>query len=176
MRSYRQSQGPHRSRLSHHKGRESIFTSGADNYREDGTRVFSPSLRECVLAMEDCCEEVRKKLISLNIKGLCHRRPMRLNSNYVPARTTSLVWVKFSTTNVYDNVKSCLYAFITLLKQVFLLVGENTVQKYQADLGGEIDPQIIELVSRAEKGMKALQMKESILRAKVRADQLSSDY
>lgn len=38
--------------------RESIFTSSADLYRGDAQAVCSPNLRECVLAMEDCAEEV----------------------------------------------------------------------------------------------------------------------
>lgn len=38
--------------------RESVFASGIDSYRGDINAVCPPNLRECVLAMEDCCEEV----------------------------------------------------------------------------------------------------------------------
>jgi DASH complex subunit SPC19 len=38
--------------------RESVFASGIDSYRGDSNAVCPPNLRECVLAMEDCCEEV----------------------------------------------------------------------------------------------------------------------
>jgi len=38
--------------------RESVFTGGFDPYRGDVNAVCPPNLRECVLAMEDCCEEV----------------------------------------------------------------------------------------------------------------------
>jgi DASH complex subunit SPC19 len=38
--------------------RESVFTGGLDPYRGDVNAVCPPNLRECVLAMEDCCEEV----------------------------------------------------------------------------------------------------------------------
>lgn len=40
------------------RGRESIFASSADYYRGDAAAICSPNLRECVLAMEDCAEEV----------------------------------------------------------------------------------------------------------------------
>ncbi|KAI0005104.1 hypothetical protein BJV74DRAFT_325657 [Russula compacta] len=52
-------------------------------------------------------------------------------------------------------------------QQVFLLVDEGAVEKYKADLSDEIEPQITELVSRAEKGMKALQKKQLSLQTKV---------
>jgi DASH complex subunit SPC19 len=50
---------------------------------------------------------------------------------------------------------------------VFLLVDEGTVKKYKADLSDEIEPQITELVSRAEKGLEALQKKRLLLQTKV---------
>ncbi|KAH9977688.1 hypothetical protein BGW80DRAFT_1435431 [Lactifluus volemus] len=52
-------------------------------------------------------------------------------------------------------------------QRVFLLVDEGTVDKYKADLGDEIEPQITELISRAEKGLKALQKKQHLLQTKV---------
>ena len=51
---------------------------------------------------------------------------------------------------------------------MFLLVDEGTVEKYKADLSDEIEPQITELISRAEKGMKLLQKKHLALQTKVR--------
>ena len=50
---------------------------------------------------------------------------------------------------------------------MFLLVDEGTVEKYKADLSDEIEPQITELISRAEKGMKSLQKKRQTLQTKV---------
>ena len=50
---------------------------------------------------------------------------------------------------------------------MFLLVDEATVEKYKADLIDEIEPQITELISRTEKGMKALQKKHLALQTKV---------
>ena len=47
------------------------------------------------------------------------------------------------------------------------MVDEDTVEKYKADMSGEIEPQITELISRAEKGMKALQKKHHALQTKV---------
>ena len=50
--------------------------------------------------------------------------------------------------------------------QVFLLVDEGTVRRYKADLTDEIEPQINELLSRAEKGLQVLLKRESVLQAK----------
>ncbi|KAI0303995.1 Spc19-domain-containing protein [Russula brevipes] len=52
-------------------------------------------------------------------------------------------------------------------QRVFLLVDESTVDKYKADLGDAIEPQITELLTRAEKGLKALQKKQHMLQTKV---------
>ena len=41
------------------------------------------------------------------------------------------------------------------------------MEKYKADMSGEIEPQITELISRAEKGMKTLQKKHHVLQTKV---------
>jgi len=54
---------------------------------------------------------------------------------------------------------------------VFLLVDEGTVKKYKADLSDEIEPQITELISRAEKGLEALQKKRLLLQTKVKTAQ-----
>ncbi len=56
--------------------------------------------------------------------------------------------------------------------QVFLLIDESTVRKYKADLTDEIEPQINELLSRAEKGLQLLLKKEGVLQAKVRTQDL----
>lgn len=50
------------SRLSVHPRlgpRDSVFAGSAEHYRGDNNTVCSPFLRECVMAMEDCYEEVR---------------------------------------------------------------------------------------------------------------------
>ena len=59
------------------------------------------------------------------------------------------------------------YPLKIITLQVFLLVDEGTVKKYKADLSDEIEPQITELVSRAEKGLEALQKKRLLLQTKV---------
>jgi DASH complex subunit SPC19 len=46
-------------------------------------------------------------------------------------------------------------------------VDEGTVEKYKADMSGEIEPQIAELISRAEKGTKTVQKKHHALQTKV---------
>ncbi|TFY74873.1 hypothetical protein EWM64_g9139, partial [Hericium alpestre] len=103
----------------------------------DVQTVFSPNLRECVLAMEDCCEEAYEA------------QQLLRNGTFDLPRMTRIL----------DS------------QRVFLLVNEGTVRKYKADLSEEIEPQITELVSRAEKGLKALLKKESVLQTKVEAVQ-----
>ena len=66
--------------------------------------------------------------------------------------------------------RSLEYSIDVRALQVFLLVGESTVRRYKADLTDEIEPQINELLSRAEKGLQVLLKKESVLQAKVRSD------
>jgi len=56
-------------------------------------------------------------------------------------------------------------------QKVFLLIDEGTVRQYQADLTDEIEPQINELLERAEKGLKALNRKEGLIQTKVDAAQ-----
>ena len=50
---------------------------------------------------------------------------------------------------------------------MFLLTDEGTVRQYKSDLTDEIEPQINELIERAEKGLKALIRKENLIQAKV---------
>ena len=54
--------------------------------------------------------------------------------------------------------------------QVFTLVGENTVRRYKADVVEEVEPQINELISRAQKGMHALQTRQNLMQDKVKDD------
>lgn len=54
-----------------------------------------------------------------------------------------------------------------MVTQVFLLVGDSTVRKYKSELAEEIEPEIKELIERAEQGLKAVQKKESLLQTKV---------
>jgi len=50
---------------------------------------------------------------------------------------------------------------------VFLLVDEDTLKRYKGDLADEVEPQITELMKRAEQGLEALMKKESLLQTKV---------
>ena len=51
--------------------------------------------------------------------------------------------------------------------QVFLLVDESTVKRYKGDLAEEVEPQITELLNRAEQGLEILMKKETQLKTKV---------
>ncbi|KIJ69815.1 hypothetical protein HYDPIDRAFT_171793 [Hydnomerulius pinastri MD-312] len=113
--------------------RESVFAGGPDLYRGDANAVCPPNLRECVLAMEDCCEEAHEA------------QQLLRNGTFDLPRMNK----------VLENQK------------VFLLVDEGTVRKYKADLTDEIEPQINELIERAEKGLKTLSRKEGLIQNKV---------
>lgn len=41
------------------KARESVFAGGPELYRGDIQALCPPNLAECVMGLEDCCEEVR---------------------------------------------------------------------------------------------------------------------
>lgn len=47
------------------------------------------------------------------------------------------------------------------------MIDEGTVRQYKSDLTDEIEPQINELLERAEKGLKTLIRKENLVQAKV---------
>ncbi|PPQ71364.1 hypothetical protein CVT24_011750 [Panaeolus cyanescens] len=47
------------------KARESIFTSGPEQYIGDIQARCPPDLEECVMAMEDCCEEAYEAQVLL---------------------------------------------------------------------------------------------------------------
>jgi DASH complex subunit SPC19 len=51
--------------------------------------------------------------------------------------------------------------------QVFLLVDEGTVKRYKGGLAEEVEPQITELLNRAEQGLEILMKKETQLKTKV---------
>lgn len=50
---------------------------------------------------------------------------------------------------------------------MFLLIDEGTVRKYKTDFADEIEPQINELIDRAEQGLKSLRRKEALVQNKV---------
>ncbi|KZT66052.1 hypothetical protein DAEQUDRAFT_675816 [Daedalea quercina L-15889] len=123
------------SRLSVHPRyapRESVFTSAPEMHRSENA-VCSPFLRECVLAMEDGCEEAREA-----------QKVVREGTYDLPRIT-----------KVLEN------------ERVFLLIDEFTVRKYKADLTDEIEPQVNELIARAERGLQILLKKESMLQTKI---------
>lgn len=47
------------SRLSRVNPRESVFGAGPELYRREIQTICPPNLAECVMALEDCCEEAR---------------------------------------------------------------------------------------------------------------------
>ncbi|KAJ7782791.1 Spc19-domain-containing protein [Mycena metata] len=52
-------------------------------------------------------------------------------------------------------------------QRIFLLVGDDTVRRYKAELTDEIEPAINELIELAEQGLKSMQKKEAVLQTKV---------
>ncbi|KAI6040444.1 Spc19-domain-containing protein [Pisolithus marmoratus] len=114
--------------------RESIFTGGLD-IRNDANAVCPPNVRECVFAMEDCCEEAYEA------------QQLLRNGTFDLPRMNK----------VLDS------------QRVFLLIDEATVRRYRSDLADEIEPQINELIDRAEQGLKLLRRKEGLMHSKVEA-------
>ncbi|KAF9651699.1 hypothetical protein BDM02DRAFT_3184218 [Thelephora ganbajun] len=57
-------------------------------------------------------------------------------------------------------------------EKYFTLVSETTVREYKSDLREVIEPQVNELIERAEKGLRVLERREASLKA--RADTTSS--
>ncbi|KIP10350.1 hypothetical protein PHLGIDRAFT_65795 [Phlebiopsis gigantea 11061_1 CR5-6] len=128
------------SRLSVHPKygpRESVFVGNSELYRGDTNAVCSPFLRECVMALEDCCDE-----------AYTAQEIIRQGTYDLPRIS-----------KVLDS------------ERVFLLIDEATVRKYKADLTDEVEPQIHELLKRAERGMKIVEKRESMLRTRVETQQ-----
>ncbi|KAI0700636.1 Spc19-domain-containing protein [Cytidiella melzeri] len=116
--------------------RQSVFAGAADFYQGDNAAVCSPFLRECVLAMEDCCDEAHET-----------QEILRQGTYDLPRMTKVLS-----------------------SKRAFLLSDEGTVRRYKADLTDEIEPQVNELLTRAERGLNTLLKQKSMLQTKVRVD------
>ncbi|KAJ7209676.1 Spc19-domain-containing protein [Mycena pura] len=114
------------------KGRESLFAGGPELYRGDVQATCPPSLEECVLIMEDCCEEAYEAQMLLH-NGTQDLR--RMNK-------------------------------VLQTQRVFLLVADDTVRKYKAELTDEIEPAINELIELGQQGLKSLQKKEAVLQTK----------
>ncbi|GJE87530.1 DASH complex subunit SPC19 [Phanerochaete sordida] len=128
------------SRLSVHPKygpRQSVFVGNSGGYGSENDFVCSPFLRECVMALEDCCDEAHEA------------QEIIRQGTYDLSRVAK----------VLEN------------ERVFLLVDEGTVRKYKADVTDEIEPQINELLSRAEKGMNMLVKRENMLRTRLETQQ-----
>jgi len=52
-------------------------------------------------------------------------------------------------------------------QRVFLLIDESTVKRYQTEIADEVEPQITELLKRAEQGLEVLVKKETLLKNKL---------
>lgn len=60
--------------------------------------------------------------------------------------------------------------------QLFTLVNESHAAMYQAQIAEEIEPQILELTERAEKGIRNLERKETVLSSKVRSSSAQGSH
>ncbi|KAG6861974.1 hypothetical protein C0995_009158 [Termitomyces sp. Mi166 len=132
------------------KARESVFAGGPELYRGDIQAICPPNLEECVMAMEDCCEEARQTMILEDLMGL---------TNFQAYEAQQLL-----RNGTYDLPRM---TKILESQRVFLLIDEGTVKKYKADLVDEIEPAVNELIERAEQGLNALYKKESALQTKL---------
>ncbi|KAF8740129.1 hypothetical protein AX14_008545 [Amanita brunnescens Koide BX004] len=123
------------SRRSRITPRESVFGAGPELYRRE---ICPPNLAECVMTLEDCCEEAYEA-----------QQLLRNGTHDLPRLS-----------KVLEN------------QRVFLLIDEGTVKRYKGDLAGEVEPQITELLKRAELGLEILVKKETLLRTKLEGAKL----
>lgn len=70
-----------------------------------------------------------------------------------------------SYTSCWSYIGQC--SLDTRVKQLFALINETHAETYRNQLAEEVEPQITELASRAEKGIKLLERKETLLTSKV---------
>ncbi|PPQ94802.1 hypothetical protein CVT25_007439 [Psilocybe cyanescens] len=131
------------------KARESIFASRPEQYIGDIQARCPPDLEECVMAMEDCCEEAYEAQVLLRNGTEDLARMSKVLQN---ERVRHL-----SIRNRED----------TNPEQVFLLVNEGTIKRYKRGLADEIEPAITELIERAEQGLVALEKKAHTLQDKI---------
>jgi hypothetical protein len=59
------------------KARESVFAGGPELYLGDIQATCPPNLEECVIAMEDCCEEVQLHVFLALVHKLTRLRLMK---------------------------------------------------------------------------------------------------
>jgi len=115
------------------KARESVFGTGPEVYRGEIQATCPASLSECVMALEDCCEEAYEA-----------QQLLRNGTQDLPRMM-----------KVLDN------------QRVFLLINESTVKRYKTEIADEVEPQITELLKRAEQGLETLVKKETLLKNKL---------
>jgi len=150
------------------KARESIFTSGSSIHRADSVAQCPPDLEECVAAIEDCCEEVLNTFTSSSDNSSDSDTQMREAQKLLRNGTRDHPRIM----KVLKNERARRRILVDLvlywpLFQVFLLVNEDTIRKYKADLADEVEPTIVELIERAEDGLRTLERKEALLKSKV---------
>ncbi|KAJ7072607.1 hypothetical protein C8F01DRAFT_1045321 [Mycena amicta] len=137
------------------KGRESIFAGGGSElYRGELQAICPPSLEECVLIMEDCCEQVHNP----TTRHRCVLQP-----------TPRLMKPKHLCT--LDAKDLPRMNKILKLERHFVLLREDTVHRYKTLLTDEVEPAINELIELSEQGLKVLQKKEAVLKTKVNTAQ-----
>ncbi|KAJ7350405.1 Spc19-domain-containing protein [Mycena albidolilacea] len=116
------------------KGRESVFAGGPDLYRGDIQATCPPSLEECVMIMEDCCEQAYDAQILLH-NGTQDLR--RMNRVLQSQRVYLLVGedtVRKYKTDLTDEIEPAINELIELAEQ-----GLKSLQKKEAVLQTKVD-------------------------------------
>ncbi|KAJ7714931.1 hypothetical protein B0H14DRAFT_3098964 [Mycena olivaceomarginata] len=97
------------------KGRESVFAGGPDLYRGDIQATCPPSLEECVMIMEDCCEQAYDAQVLLHSGTQDLRRMNRV--------------LQSQRTDLTDEIEPAINELIELAEQ-----GLKSLQKKEAVL------------------------------------------
>ncbi|KAJ7729528.1 Spc19-domain-containing protein [Mycena maculata] len=116
------------------KGRESVFAGGPDLYRGDIQATCPPGLEECVLIMEDCCEEAYEAQMLLH-NGTQDLR--RMNQVLQSQRVFLLVGdetVRKYKSELTDEIEPAINELIVLAEQ-----GLKSLQKKESVLQTKVE-------------------------------------
>ncbi|KAJ3533449.1 hypothetical protein NMY22_g7326 [Coprinellus aureogranulatus] len=136
------------------KGRESVFTSGPEQYIGDAYASCPPSLEECVMAMEDCCEEAYEaQLLLRNGTKDLPRMTKVLENERVFLLVTESTVRKYQSALV-DEIEPSVSALIQKAEE-----GLRSLQKKEASLQSKIEN--VQNRAKAPKATTAVQKSDA---------------
>ncbi|KAH6914614.1 Spc19-domain-containing protein [Coprinopsis sp. MPI-PUGE-AT-0042] len=136
------------------KGRESVFHSGPEHYLGDTQAMCPPSLEECVMAMEDCCEETfeAQHLLRNGTKDFPRMSKVIQSERVFLLVTEGLV--KKHQRGLADEMETTVSELITRAEQ-----GLAALQKKEANLQSKLDSGAV--TTKPAGGMNTAQKSEA---------------